>query len=92
MRLVEPNQLVRRLIRERLETEPAVARRLASDVTLAYSVEMMRVTLLAVVDTARSLELGEVEVEALAAGALSRLLRDDLLALALETSYRLGQL
>lgn len=89
---VESNQLVRRLLWERLKTEPAVARRLASDVTLAYSVEMMRVTLLAVVDTARSLELGEVEVEALAAGALSRLLRDDLLALALETSYRLGQL
>lgn len=89
---VEANQLVRRLIWGRLQTEPVVARRLTSDATLAYSVEMMRVTLIAVVDAARALEVGEVEVEALVSGALSRLLRDDLLALALETHYRLGQL
>lgn len=89
---VESSQLVRRLLWERLKTEPAVVRRLTSDATLAYSMELMRVTLIAVVDAARALEIGEVEVEALVSGALSRLLRDDLLALALETHHRLWPL
>lgn len=85
-------QLVRRLIRERLETEPAFARQLVTDPMLFHAVEAMRVTLEALVSYAQSESYGNVEVAALVRGTLARLLRDDLLALQREAEFRVGGL
>lgn len=80
MSYVAEQKMVAELIRDRLGTEPAVARLACTDAMFAHSLEVVRIALIAV---ARELEADGASVPmatGVVRGALSRLLRDDLLA------------
>lgn len=87
--MTDAAQMVRDLVRERLATEPHAAHLAVTHPMFAAALTWMQATLEAVVNHGRSEEWSDAEIAACVRGALSRLLRDDLLALA-EDYYRLA--
>jgi hypothetical protein len=78
------SQMVNDLMRERLLTEPRASHLAATDPMFVAALAWMRSTLEAVVDSCRADGWSVTETATCVRGALSRLIRDDLLSIAEE--------